>query len=115
MKKKLAIFFTFLCLCLLLKGESLVIRIFDPGVTEYHALLSNGVDIALYHPGAFLDIVISSKDLAVYQDKYPELRITQTEAEMKANLSSGDRDIPDYRTYDEVVLELAQMAAPIPR
>lgn len=114
MKKKLAIFFAFLCLCLLLKGESLVIRISDPGVTEYHALLSNGVDIALYYPGAFLDIVISSKDLAVYQDKYPELRITQTEAEMKANLSSGDRDIPGYRTYDEVVLELAQMAATYP-
>lgn len=114
MKRFSILAFIFISFSFLLNAESLVVRILDPGYEAYEALLSKGVDIALYHQGKFLDLVISDTELASYRDKYPDLIITQRETEIKANLRSGGRDIPGYRTYDEMLAEINQLAAIYP-
>jgi len=55
----------------------------------------------------YLDLVLSSEEYRDLLKDYPQLRITQTEEQLKQNLQS-QRDIPGYRSYNQVITELQQ-------
>ena len=94
--------------------ERLVVRIDQPSPEAFQQYLAQNVDIASYHPGVYLDLVIPASDLALYQAQHPGLQITQTEAQLKANLSSKDRDIPGYSNYAAMMTEIQSLQAQYP-
>ncbi len=80
----------------------------------FQSYLMQKADIAAYHPGKFLDIVVTRKEAAQMQREYPGSRITQTEEQSQLNLHSSDRDIAGYRSYTTMLTELQQIAAAHP-
>lgn len=71
-------------------------------------------DICAYQPGQYLDLLLDEASYNVLKMEFPTLHVTQTEAQLKANLVSGTRDIPGYRTYQEMVDELMLLQAQYP-
>lgn len=90
-----------------------VIRIDDPGTEEVFRLINDGWDIACRVPGEYLDLVVSESAIPDLCQRYPELSVTQTEAQLKAALISG-RDIPGYHNYAEVLAQIMQAQAQYP-
>lgn len=89
-----------------LAAERMVVSIPNPSPATFQQFQNSGADIALYQPGVVLDVVIADPELAELIRQYPQLRITQTEAQLKRNLSEKSRDIPGYRSYDDLIYEL---------
>jgi hypothetical protein len=104
MKKALLLFL--LIFTSFLFAHRVVIRVNDPGYIEYHRLIEAGADVALYHSGAFLDLIVAVEELQQYRLLYPELLVTQSEAEQTEHMRRDARDIPGYRNYQELVDEL---------
>ncbi len=90
-------------------AEKMVIRIPNPDPADFRVYQAQGLDIALYHPGRYLDIVIHEDLLEDFESQHPRLIITQSEARLKANLRSFERDLPGYRSYAELMAELQML------
>lgn len=110
----LVLFFLILSFCPAFALERLVIRIDQPDPATFRHYLETAADIASYQPGVYLDLVIPANELSSYQVLYPALRITQTEAQLKANLDSGTRDIPGYTNYAALMTEIQSLQAQYP-
>ena len=91
-----------------------VVRISGADLALYEHYQSLGADIAAFHPGQYLDLVIPVALEGQYRILHPNLEITQTEAQLKQNLVSDDRDIPGYRTYAGMLDELMNLQAQYP-
>jgi len=87
-------------------AERMVVRIPEASQAVFEEYQNMGKDIALYHPGRYLDMVIHSSDLAEYQARHSGLSITQTEAQLRQNLGSAQRDLPGYRDYTTLMDEI---------
>ncbi len=94
--------------------ERLVIRIDDPDPSVFRHYLETAADIASYRPGVYLDLVIPASELPAYRALHPALSVTQTEAQLKENLSSLERDIPGYSTYSALMTEIQSLQAQYP-
>ena len=93
--------------------ERMVVRITDPSPADLQRFLNEEADIASYHPGIYLDLVVDQDQYLMLSQDYPTLSITQTEAQLKVNLRA-ERDIPGYRNYAQMVTELLQLQAQYP-
>jgi len=97
-----------------LAAVSFVARIDSPLPEDYLYFDTQGFDICGYHPDEYLDVLMNQSNFDIYQSTYPSLHITQTEAQLKAHLSSGTRDLPGYRNYQQLVTELMALQAQYP-
>ncbi|HPN40141.1 MAG TPA: M14 family zinc carboxypeptidase [Candidatus Cloacimonadota bacterium] len=82
-----------------------------PGMAEDCDAL--GYDVASYHPGVYLDLVVDEAELAALKLQNGSWYVTQTEAQLRETLTAR-RDIPGYRDYDQMVSELMQLQAIYP-
>lgn len=97
-----------------LSGSRFVARIDQPDPAAFIRFEKEGRDICAYHPGMYLDLLLDEQSYIELQSEFPGIHVTQTEAQVKANLSSGSKDIPGYRTYTGMVTELMQLQAQYP-
>ncbi|NLW19025.1 MAG: hypothetical protein GXY81_04985 [Candidatus Cloacimonetes bacterium] len=107
MRKITLVFILLLSVVFLGAGSRFVARIDHPSLNDLTRFQNSDADIAAYHPGLYLDLVLSSEEYRDLLKDYPQLRITQTEEQLKQNLQS-QRDIPGYRSYNQVITELQQ-------
>jgi len=91
----------------------MVARIDAPSPSILQSFLIEGVDIAAYKPGVYLDLVLTQEQYALLQRDFPSIRVTQTETQMKDNLRPA-KDIPGYRSYAQMLSELMQLQAQYP-
>jgi len=91
-----------------------VARIDRPTEADFLRFQRDGYDICAYHPGLYLDLLLNSALYSELQTRYPEIRITQTEARLKSNLKAPSRDLPGYRNYQTMVDELMVLQALYP-
>lgn len=110
----LSAFLLLLFVCSALAAERLVIRISNPTAELFEHYLEQEADIASYAPGTSLDLVIPASELPDYRVLYPGLQVTQTEAQLRANLTLKTRDIPGYTSYAALMTELQSLQAQYP-
>ena len=110
MKKAIIIFLLICSAVFAWATEKAVVRIENPTKSKVESFLKNN-DIASYKPNDYIDIVlpIEKANQMVLENKG---YITQTESQLKSNLSS--RDITGYHNYDEMLSELQDLAAAYP-
>ncbi|MDD3050879.1 MAG: M14 family zinc carboxypeptidase [Candidatus Cloacimonetes bacterium] len=95
-----------------LYAEKMVVRISNPSPELVKNFSMKNFDIASYHPDKYIDLVVDEIGYSSLVEEGFKPVITQTEAQLKENLSI--RQIEGYRTYDEVVQELTTLAAAYP-
>lgn len=98
------------CFSSLHSGERMVIRLDDPGSAAVEQFVLEGYDVASYRPGDYLDIVVSRRELSGIRSQGYDFVTTQTEERLRNNLQPLNRTIPGYRTYDEMLSELEEIA-----
>lgn len=91
-----------------------VARISNPSHSDFIKFEREAYDICAYSPGIYLDLLLDSAMYDKLQSVYPEIRITQTEERLKANLKSSTRDLPGYRNYQTMLDELMVLQAMYP-
>jgi carboxypeptidase T len=92
-------------------SEKAVVRINQPTQEIVDYYFQNNYDIAAYFPGRWLDLVVTVNEIPNLRLIHPDLQITQTEGELEANLNTGGRVLPGYRSYAQIVSELNTLAA----
>ncbi len=104
------------CMALMLFSAPVreVVRIGGADLALFEHYQAKGADIAAFLPGEYLDLVIPVAQEEQFRILHPHLEVTQTEAQLKENLSSRYRDIPGYRTYAGMVDELMNLQAQYP-
>ncbi len=100
----------FQCFSSLYSSEKMVIRLDDPGSAAVEQLVTDGYDIASYRPGEYLDIVVDTTELSSIRSQGFDIEITQTEDKLRNNLQPINRTVPGYRTYNEMLTELEEIA-----
>jgi carboxypeptidase T len=88
--------------------ERFVARIDSPGVNDLSEFLKTGYDIASFAPGRYIDLVINHEELQYLQTSGLQVRITQTEEQLKANMVAG-KSLAGYRTYSDLYTELLNL------
>ncbi len=93
--------------------EKVIIRFDDPELSTIKTFTAPDYDVAAFKPGEYLDIVVTEADYQKILSQGYAVEIVRTTAQMAAHLGDVD-DINGYRTYDEAVAELQQIAADHP-
>ncbi|NPD44154.1 MULTISPECIES: M14 family zinc carboxypeptidase [unclassified Lentimicrobium] len=93
--------------------DQMVVRLDNAGQNELKTFKQKKLEITAYKEGAYLDALISQEKYQELIDEDFQLRITQTAKKNKAHLSQ-QKGIDGYRTYDEVLAELQQLAIDYP-
>lgn len=91
--------------------ERILIRIPHPSAELLQQYQIQNADIAAYLPAEYLDLVWPVSELEELRRQHPELIVRCSEAEMKANLQSSQRDLPGYRNYQQLLDEIYVLAA----
>ncbi len=113
MKKLLLAILTIAFSISLFSQEKVIVRFNNPDKEIIKEFTKSSYDVAAYKPGEFLDIVIPEADYSkMISDGY-NVTIVNSTSQMAANLGNVD-DISGYRTYDEALEELQQIAADNP-
>ncbi|MBC8527699.1 MAG: carboxypeptidase regulatory-like domain-containing protein, partial [Candidatus Cloacimonetes bacterium] len=94
----------------ILFAEKVIIRIENADKRTADYFYSNNYDIAAFVPNKYLDIVIPEENLTDITNLGYTFKIIKTESQMKENLVLKKRDIPGYRSYDDMVTELETLA-----
>ncbi len=94
--------------------KRMVVRIDNPASEIVASLLDQGYDIASYRPGEYLDVVVTDAEKEVLINTGLQIEITQTEQRLINNLQTQALTIEGYRTYDDVALQLHQIADEYP-
>jgi hypothetical protein len=110
MKHFLLVSLLFLFSTTIFAQEKMVVRFNQPDPITFKTFTQPHIDVAGVSPGNYLDIVLSRAEYDNLLSQGYDVSIVFTMAEMAENLK-GDADIPGYRTYDEALLELQQIAA----
>jgi len=113
MKKLLFVFFALTFSFSLIAQQKLIVRFNNPDKEIIKEFTKSSYDVAAYKPGEYLDIVIPEADYEKMLSAGYEIIIVNSTAQMAANLGNVD-DINGYRTYDEALAELQQIAADNP-
>jgi len=90
-------------------NERVLIRLDEPDKQTVEKFINGNYDVASYHPDKYLDLVIEVSQYQLMLKEYPEIKILQTEEQIKANLLK-EKDIEGYRNYDQTLAELQQIA-----
>ena len=98
----------------LFSQERLIIRFTNPDPVIVKHFASNNYDIAAFHPGVFLDLVVTEDHYKELLSQGFEAEIFQTESEMRANLTSKADNIPGYRGYVQALADLQLLEATYP-
>ncbi len=88
-----------------LLSENFVIRFDSPNSELLRRFTQPEYDVASHKPGEYLDLVVNHD---IYQQILAEgytVRITQTEAQLKANLNE-ETELDGYQDYDEMLFSL---------
>ena len=109
MLRNAALFLCLLFVAQLFSLERALVRIPNANRALLEQFQLEDADIAAFKDGEYLDLVYPVSDLPLLQQEHPALIIRSTEAMMKANL--GSRDIPGYRTYQEMLDDIYQLEA----
>jgi hypothetical protein len=112
MVKKGLIIVSIMAIAVAMLAETAVIRLFNPTNAFINSLLIEGADIAAIQPDEYIDVVASNDELSNLKQQGFTWEITQTTDQLKGNLAS--RDLAGYRSYDEMLTELQQLAADHP-
>lgn len=89
-------------------AQNMVVVRFDNPTNELvREFTSIAYDVASYQPGKYLDIVVNMEEYDRLLEAGYEIRITQTEEQLKENLRSG-ADLAGYRDYEEMLADLQQ-------
>ncbi|MDY0151794.1 MAG: M14 family zinc carboxypeptidase [Candidatus Cloacimonas sp.] len=91
-----------------------VARIDNPTPQTLIRFQNQAYDVCAYHPGQYLDLLLTDTLYQELKSEFPSLHITQTEAQVKSNLRAAEKDIPGYRSYQEMVDELMLLQAQHP-
>ncbi|MDD4309960.1 MAG: M14 family zinc carboxypeptidase [Candidatus Cloacimonetes bacterium] len=103
------------CICLSVAATTrFVVRLNSPSPESLTYFQNNNYDICSYKPGVYLDVLLGDSEYQALLSQYPRMIITQTEADLKANLSVKEKDIPGYRNYQNMVDELMVLQAEYP-
>ncbi|MDP2172682.1 MAG: M14 family zinc carboxypeptidase, partial [Candidatus Cloacimonadaceae bacterium] len=94
--------------------QRMVVRIDNPTMALVERFTNQGADIASHRPGEYLDLVVSNDGFLALYREFPNIYITQTEAQLKTNLAGSHRDIPGYRNYQQLQAELFQLQTQYP-
>lgn len=112
--KVLTVALIFLHTALLFTTERMVVRFTNPDHHIVEEFTKPIYDLAAYRPGEFLDIVVTREELSNLRTLGYRPVITQTEERLKSNLQQKTRSIEGYRTYDDIVAELEDIADEYP-
>lgn len=104
MKRILFAIFIILFICIL-SAEKFVVRFENPDQSIIDKFIDNSYDIASYKAGLYLDLVVDEQVYNNILSQGYSVKITQTEAQMKANLNSGT-ELDGYQDYDEMLSNL---------
>ena len=110
-KLGLTITLLFIILCLASR-ERVLVRIPDASPALLREYQLAGADIAAFSEAQYLDLVWPQDEMDQLRQRHPDLEIRATEAQIISNLHS--RDIPGYRTYQEMVDELYYLESQYP-
>lgn len=113
MKKYLSIIALLFLSQIIFAQSEVVVRIDQPNESELQFIKSNKLEITAFKEHKFIDIMIDQNWLNLLSDHNIAYTITQTHEQNKLNLI-GNKDINGYRSYDEVVAELQQIAIDYP-
>ncbi|MCL2064877.1 MAG: hypothetical protein FWG98_10990 [Candidatus Cloacimonetes bacterium] len=114
--KKIILFSVFLIIfCVYLSAERMVISIPFVSHERVQEYITLGYDIAQVIPSKNeVYLVVNAEQKLYFESKYSTVKITFTETEMKANLTSTYRSIPGYQTNEQVVQRMMELAAQFP-
>lgn len=93
--------------------EMVVVRFEYPTNEIVREFTSQNFDVASYKPAEYLDIVVTLDEYNRLLEYGYEIRITQTEEQLKQNLRS-DTDLAGYRDYAEMLADLQQAETDYP-
>jgi hypothetical protein len=113
MKKSLLLFLTVFFSISLFSQEKLIIRFDQPDERILKEFTQPQFDVAAYNPGVYLDLVVTPEYYDELINRGFDVEVVNSTTQMAANLGDVD-DINGYRTYDEAVAELQQIAADNP-
>ena len=106
--KVLFLVFVVLIISILHSESKFVVRIENPTRSEINKFLDGKYDIAAFKPNDFLDLVVTKKEYEKIRQKGYKTVIIQTEEQLKNNLSN-ERELTEYRNYNELLSELQQL------
>lgn len=104
--------FSLISISLLAQSE-VVVRINQPNTSEIAFIKSNKLEITAFREHKFIDIMVGSEWIRKLKNNNIQFTITQTHEQNIINLGI-DKDIAGYRSYDEVIEELQQIAEDYP-
>ncbi len=113
MKKSLLLILTIVFSIALFSQEKLIIRFDQPDERILKEFSQPQFDVAAHNPGVYLDLVVTPQYYDELINRGFDVEIVNSTTQMAANLGDVD-DINGYRTYDEAVAELQQIAADNP-
>lgn len=97
----------------LIAQDEVIIRIDHAQYDQLEMIKSKKLEITAYEEGVFLDVQVSPQQYQNLIEEGWKPRITQSHEKNIINLSP-QKDIAGYRTYDEVLTELQQIAIDYP-
>ncbi len=92
--------------------QKFVVRLENPSQKDIAYFSGEKFDIASYKKNSYIDLVVTKKVYDALSQKGYNLKITQTESEIKSNLNS--KNIDGYRTYQDMLSELQTIATEHP-
>ena len=115
--KHFFIFLFIVLLCCSLEGTEsgyVVIRLFEPTQELLDYVLEQDYEIIAYGEKEYLDILVGEHLLSEFKRLGLEPQILFTESEMRENLVYRTRETPGYRSYDDLLGELIEIATDYP-
>ena len=107
MKKFIFCLIFITCLFPILLGEKVVISVPLVSIERVSEYIEQGFDIAqVFTQENEVHIVVTPEERQYFEAKYSQVRVVFTESEMRENLTSTHRDIPGYRTYNQMITQL---------
>lgn len=97
----------------LISQNEVVIRIENPQINEINYIKTHKLEITAFEADEYIDLFVAPEWLRELEKQNIPFSITQTHEQNKLNLT-GNKDISGYRSYDEVVAELQQIAIDYP-
>jgi len=109
MKKSVLLSLAIVFSIALFSQEKVIIRFHNPDQITFKTFSTPQHDVAAFKPGEFLDIVVTEADYQKILSQGYEAEIVNSTTQMAANLGNID-DIDGYRTYDEALEEMQEIA-----
>ena len=91
----------------------MVVRLNNPTTSQLEMIKNQKIEITAFQEDLYIDLFVSNSQYQLLKEEGFNLEITQTHEQNIQNLSA-QKDIAGYRTYDEVLAELQQIAIDYP-